>query len=397
MKFTQASVDRFKMPVGKSEHIEFDEMMHGFGLRVRANGKSEHRTFIAQYKIGAKHRRVTIGNTNKITLENAKAEAKRIFGKVANGKDPAAEKEAFRKSASHTFGATVGKYLEAREKQLRSRSYDAAERYLTSHWAALHGLVLDGITRAHVAAEVRAIAKKSGPSAANRARASLSAFFRWAIGEGLCDNNPVLGTNTQSENGPRERSLSDAEAAAVWLAAPENDYGRILKLLLLTGCRRVEVGDLQWLEIDLEAHTITLPPARTKNGREHVVPLCDAALAILKGIPRRDRELVFGIGQGGFSGWAKSKRNLDKTVQFKARPWTLHDIRRTVRTGMGMLGVLPHVAEAALNHLPPKLIRTYDRNTYATEKRAALDLWANHLAVAIAKADGANVAVLRKA
>ena len=159
---------------------------------------------------------------------------------------------------------------------------------------------MDGITRAHVAAEVRAIAKKSGPSAANRARASLSAFFRWAIGEGLCDNNPVLGTNTQSENSLRERSLSDAEAAAVWLAAPENDYGRILKLLLLTGCRRVEVGDLQWLEIDLEAHTITLPPARSENGREHVVPLCDAALAILKGIPRRDRELVFGIGQGRF-------------------------------------------------------------------------------------------------
>ena len=101
MKFTQASVDRFKMPVGKSEHIEFDEMMHGFGLRVRANGKSEHRTFIAQYKIGAKHRRVTIGNTNKITLENAKAEAKRIFGKVANGKDPAAEKEAFQAKAHH--------------------------------------------------------------------------------------------------------------------------------------------------------------------------------------------------------------------------------------------------------------------------------------------------------
>jgi hypothetical protein len=71
-------------------------------------------------------------------------------------------------------------------------------------------------------------------------------------------------------------------------------------------------------------------------------------------------------------------------------------IRRTVRTGMGMLGVLPHVAEAALNHLPPKLIRTYDRNTYAAEKRAALDLWAGHLKVAIAQATGANVTALRQ-
>ncbi|MFZ1208032.1 MAG: site-specific integrase, partial [Pseudolabrys sp.] len=77
-------------------------------------------------------------------------------------------------------------------------------------------------------------------------------------------------------------------------------------------------------------------------------------------------------------------------------PWTVHDIRRTVRTGLGMLGVLPHVAEAALNHLPPKLIRTYDRNTYENEKRAALELWANHLAVAIAQATGANVTKLER-
>ena len=165
-------------------------------------------------------------------------------------------------------------------------------------------------------------------------------------------------------------------------------------MLLLTGCRRIEIGSLQWSEINLETHSITLPKERTKNGREHVVPLCEAALAIIEAIPRRDRELVFGIGRGGFSGWNKSKRELDKTLQFKT-PWTLHDIRRTVRTGMGQLGVLPHVAEAALNHLPPKLIRTYDRNTYATEKRAALDLWTNHLLVAVAKASGANVTKLQ--
>lgn len=95
-------------------------------------------------------------------------------------------------------------------------------------------------------------------------------------------------------------------------------------------------------------------------------------------------------GGGGYSGWSKAKAALDKVAKLKT-PWRLHDLRRTVRTGLGMLGVAPHVAEAALNHLPPKLIRTYDRNTYAAEKRAALDLWAGHLAVAIAQASGANV------
>ena len=76
-------------------------------------------------------------------------------------------------------------------------------------------------------------------------------------------------------------------------------------------------------------------------------------------------------------------------------PWTLHDLRRTVRTGLGRLGVQPHIAEAVLNHLPPKLIRTYDRNTYAAEKRDVLDKWAAHLRAIVAQATGANLTALR--
>jgi integrase len=248
-----------------------------------------------------------------------------------------------------------------------------------------------------VSATLSAIAKSNGNVTANRARAALSAMFRWAIGEGLCDHNPVTGTNRQEENGHRERSLSDSEVAKVWLAAPKNDYGNIVKLLLLTGCRREEVGSLRWSEIDLEARTITIAKERTKNGMEHIVPLPDAALSIVQGIMRRgDRDFVFGIARdGGFSGWSKSKITLDKAVALK-EDWRLHDLRRTVRTGMGKLGVLPHVAEAVLNHLPPKLIRTYDRNTYAAEKRDALDKWATHLKTMVAQATGANVTSLRK-
>ncbi len=278
---------------------------------------------------------------------------------------------------------------------MRPRSHEETKRHLEKQWKILHSLPANKVSRADVAAQVRLIAKDSGPVAANRSRASLSAFFRWAIGEGLCDHNPVAGTNKQEEAGPRERSLSDAEAAAVWLAAPENDYGRIVRLILLTGCRRDEIGSLQWPEIDLKEKTITLPKERTKNKQPHTVPLSDNAVAILKDILRRaNREFVFGAGEGGYSGWSKSKREIDNTAKLK-EPWTLHDLRRTVRTGLGKLGIAPHVAEAALNHLPPKLIRTYDRNTYAAEKRDALDKWAAHLKVAVNQATGANVTALR--
>jgi integrase len=223
-------------------------------------------------------------------------------------------------------------------------------------------------------------------------------MFRWAIGEGLCDHNPVTGTNRQDENGHRERSLNDSEVAKVWLAAPENDYGNVVRLLLLTGCRREEIGSLKWSEIDNEARAITIPKERAKNGIEHIVPLPDAALSILRGIRRRgDRDYAFGIArEGGFSGWSKAKIALDKAVAVKEE-WRLHDLRRTVRTGLGKLGVQPHIAEAVLNHLPPKLIRTYDRNAYTAEKRDALDKWATHLKTVVAQATGANVTSFRKA
>lgn len=133
---------------------------------------------------------------------------------------------------------------------------------------------------------------------------------------------------------------------------------------------------------------------RTKNRQKHIVPLSDFAMNILMDIEHDDREHVFGRTRGvGFSGWAKPKEELDRVLTLD-QPRTLHDLRRTVRTGLGKLGVQPHIAEAVLNHLPPKLIRTYDRNTYAAEKRAALDQWALHLKVCIAQATGANVTVL---
>jgi integrase len=280
--------------------------------------------------------------------------------------------------------------LEAKAVVLKPRSFVEVKRHLEKDWQPLHSLAIASMGRANVAATLSAIAKTKGAVTANRARAALSAMFRWAIGEGLCDHNPVVGTNRQEENGHRERSLDDSEIAKVWLGAPENDYGNIVRMLILTGCRREEIGSLKWSEIDLGARTITIPRERTKNGVEHTVSLCDAADSILRGIMRRgDRDFVFGIARnGGFSGWSTSKTALDKVIALKEE-WRLHDLRRTVRTGLGKLGVQPHIAEAVLNHLPPKLIRTYDRNTYAAEKKAALEQWATHLKTIVAQATGA--------
>src|SRR5262249_49581640 len=150
----------------------------------------------------------------------------------------------------------------------------------------LHSIPLNQIRRldvANVLSEIKTAAVH------NRARSTLSTFYAWAIGRGWCDVNPVVGTNKMEGETERKRVLSDEEIAAVWLAADKaNGYGTILKLLLLTGCRRGEIGGLRWSEIDLNARTITLPGERTKNGEPHVVPLSDTAASILAGIAKRD-------------------------------------------------------------------------------------------------------------
>jgi integrase len=384
----------------KSECIAWDDELHGFGLRVRDGTRS----WIFQYKIGERQHRMRLGGSElSCNAARALAEAQRgavAKAKLGHGDDPAIEREKKKveskpKPRGKTLASLIADYLGEKVAAMKPRSYDETKRHLEKHFEPLHNREIQTIERLDVAARVREIAKQSGPVAANRARASLSAMFAWAIGEGLCDSNPVAGTNKQEEAGPRERSLSDAEAATAWAAAPDNDYGRILKLILLTGCRRDEIGGLRWSEIDLGSRVIILPKQRTKNKTAHTIPLSDAALAILKDIPRRaDRDFVFGIGQGGYSGWSKSKGELNKVLKLK-EAWTVHDLRRTVRTGLGKLNVQPHIAEAVLNHLPPELIRTYDRNTYAVEKKAALDLWASHLMVAVAQATGANVTTIK--
>jgi integrase len=377
----------------RPDKIKFDGEFPGFGLRIRTDQKTgrEHRSYIFQYKIGSKHRRLNCGKVGKVTAGEARKTANKYAIALLNAEDPANERATARHEPSHTVGATIPDYLAAKQPAMKPRSYEETKRHLEIQWASLHGFSIRNVMRANVAAETNAIAKRSGPVAANRARASLSAFFRWAMGQGLCDENPVVGTSKQQENGPRVRALSDAEVAAVWLAAPENDYGRIVHLLMLTGCCRDEIGSLRWSEIDTEAKAITLTASRTKNHTEHVVPLSERALKIIEAIPRRDRDFVFGSGRGGYSGWSKSKAELDEAC--KVKEWTLHDIRRTVRTGLGKLGVAPHVAEAVVNHLPARLIRTYDRNAYADEKKAALDAWAGHLEAIILPSRPAGVSV----
>ena len=395
MRLTRPNVARLSLPPGKGEAIVFDDALPGFGIRLRAGGK---RTWIAQYRLGAKQRRITLGTVETVDPDEARKLARSALAKVQLGGDPQAEKADSRARASVTLGVIADSYLARAQGRLKPRSYEEVERHLKRHWKPLHELAIANVKRANVAKRLGEIAAENGPFASNRSRASLSALFSWAMGEGLAELNPVAGTNRATEEVSRNRVLTEAELAAVWRACGDDDHGRITRLLLLTGQRREEVGGMVWSELHFDRALWSLPPGRTKNGLPHDVPLSDPALDILRGAPRREgREMVFGTGEGSFSGWSKAKAALDARIlaamqeaakgtatKPKLAPWRLHDLRRTMATVMAdRLGVLPHVVEAVLNHVSGHragVAGTYNRALYAAEKRNALERWGEHVA-----------------
>jgi integrase len=393
MKLTPDTVRRLSLPAGKSEMIIFDDEISGFGIRLRDGGSCN---WIVQYKLGRKHRRMTIGSIKLLSANKARETAKDLLARVRLGLDPAGERQNARAQVTDTLGVLIDKFLRWQQARLKARSFVEVERYLKHAWKPLHERAMSTLDRAAVSATLSIIKAHHGAISAERARSALSKCFKWAIGEGLADQNPVIGTNKQAETVARDRVLSPAEVKEIWNALPADQYGAIVKLLILTGQRREEIAALRWSEIDMEACQMTFSPQRTKNKRRHVVPLSGPATAILEGQVRRaDRDLVFGNGEGGFSGWSKAKRALDAKLEH-VDPWRLHDLRRTVSTVMAEssddperqsigwrgLSVFPHVVEAVLNHVSGHkagVAGVYNRASYAPEKRNALNLWAAHL------------------
>jgi integrase len=392
VKLTQASVQKLELPRGKTDAIFWDDDVAGFGLRLREGGA---KVWVVQYTLGTKQRRMTLGSAKALDAGKARQTAKDLLAAVRLGHDPAAERaEARVKASDEEFSEVVERFLVRQRARLRPRSFHDTQRYLRELWKPLHRLHLPRISRKDVAAWLDTIANENGLITADRARAALSAFFGWALREGLCEVNPVLATNKAAELKSRERVLSDEELRNLWGALPDSDYGRIVKLLALTGQRREEIGGLRWSEIDWDECTITLPGERTKNHRPHVVPLSELALAILKAQPQRaGRDLVFGDGPrsgtrsegregGGFQGWSKAKTALDELVP-TIGDWRLHDLRRTVATRMAdELKVQPHIIEAVLNHISGHkagVAGVYNRAIYLEEKASVLTLWADRL------------------
>jgi integrase len=398
------------MPDGK---VFFDDDLPRFGVRVYRSGR---KIWFCQYRFGEQTRRHTIGLTTEKTADQARERAKDIFAHVRLGKDPEAERQDAHEMAKDLFEKRVDEYLKEKlhpikvgKKPMRQRSYEEVERHLKTHCEPFLKKPIGSITQRDIADRYKAIAGRfkdkegnlrGGPGAAARTWASLRAFFHWAMRNGLVEKNVAALYDGAGVSEPRKRTLTDSEIAIVWKACNADQFGDIVKLLILTGARRDEVGHMHMSELDLDNKNWLLPDERSKNRREFLFTLSDSAVDILtKAIETREAH-VFGYGtERGFSGWSKAKKALDERIAdagHKLAHFQLHDLRRSFASGLQRLGIEPYIIEACLNHTLPKLERTYRTHDHEPEKRAALARWAAHVDAVVAGKTIDNVVNLRE-
>lgn len=372
--FTQPMIKRIHCSSGRTEEFFWDAGCRGLGIRALKSGR---RTWVFQYRDeDGRTRRIALGDVSAVKLEAARDAARDNAASVTKGANPSVDRRA-RRSAANVFDVIEAYLKQAKERQ-RPRSYQETERHLRRHAAPLHHDRAASVTRGQIAALLEKVAKQSGSIAANRLRAALSALWTWGIRAGLIetDSNPVAFTERKPEK-PRERILNDAELRAIWRVTDgDGDHARIVRLCLLTGCRREEIGGLRWDE--LESDRIVIATDRMKAGAAHEIPLLPMIAEALPNNPEKSASHVFGRNGTGFSGWSKCKQALDTKIRkagCSISAWTLHDLRRTFSTRLHDAGVEPLVIEALLAHKQQGVAAVYNRASFRDAKRAALARW----------------------
>lgn len=374
----QKDVERLVGEAGKQ--LDFHHATErGLGIRVSYGGR---KTYYARYRIEGRQRRASIGHHPEYTFIQARDACRAILADVDKGRDPAAEAMKQRRpSRSQIFESVVQDYIENYAKP-RKKSWRETqrtfERYFLPHWGKLS---LRSIDKELVRDALNEIKRR--PSAANQAFACLRAFFSWAVKQDRCLSSPCSTLEMPAKEKSRSRFLKSPEIQSVWIASENfsEPFGTIVRLLLLTGQRRNEVAGMRWKEIDFIEETWTLPPWRTKSAREHRIPLTPLALKLLRDVPRTG-EMVFparGAESRSVSGFSKWKGQLDEASG--VRDWVLHDLRRTVATGLARLGTPLHVIRKIQNHADaiPGVGKVYNQHDYFDEARDALHKWQQEL------------------
>lgn len=388
-----------------------DGALQGLYLIVQPSGV---KSWAVRYRHATKPRKMTLGGYPAISLADARKEAQKALRLVSEGRDPATEKadaDDARPAHMDLVPAVLDEFVSRYVEVKNSQSYiDETKRIIEADLKpAWKQKLIKAVTKRDVLRLLDKIVDRGAPIMANRVRALLSKFFAWCVERDIIEFSPMVSIKPPSKETTRDRVLSDDEIALVMQAcdAIGAPFGPMVKMLLLTGQRRTEVASARFSEFEIGGNDQlwVIPPDRAKNKKEHFVPLTSAVLSLVNSLPRiapeEGKKAIFlftTTGKTAVSGFSKAKKAVDAAMlevlrkaavederdpeAVKLVPWTFHDIRRTVASGMARLNVAVHVVEAVLNHRSGSIkgvAAVYNRYDYADEKRDALLTWANHL------------------
>lgn len=399
------------------EFVFWDSAVKGFGVRISPAGRKsyifQYRPPLATQKRTVAPRKVTLGHTGAMTPEQARDRAKTLAIAVAQGIDPIeAEKEkalqlvrerekrerADQEAVSRTLNALKDDFLDHVEANATA-SHQFCEGTLRLHILPVIGSVrIEEITKADINKVLNRIHAKKTALRRN-VFAVLRWMSAWAVDALDLRSNPMSGLKPPPMAAARDRVLSDEELRWIWKAAETlpAPYPAFYKMLILTAQRRDEIAGMRWEELNRDGAEWMLPGARSKNGEANVIAVTADAISILDGLaggnkwPRTGVVFQSSIGTA-LTAFSKGKRLLDAEIQTLVKEehgaeaevslWRVHDIRRTVATGLQRLGVRFEVTEAVLNHQSGSrsgIAGVYQRYAWGTEKAQALKAWAEHV------------------
>lgn len=391
LKLTDALVKNATLPEGKKEMVIWDTETSNFGLRVREQSMS----YIIFYRPAGAGRsstskRVKIGSPGTIaTASDARRIAKTMLGLVASGGDPAADRAEMKRKEKAKLSDLLDRY-EAYQLRRRRTGLPGIMSLLRRNLKSMFNRDIKSIAGSELAQIRDRLIEQNTPGAANEFWSKTRAFFSWCMNKAkVPEAHPTfayrLEKPTREDKLDQEevgRALSDEELAKVWMATTSDHFGRYVRFLILSGCRRTEAGlsRRKMREVHKGAKMVLVLPKRiTKSGRNHNVPVTPQIEALLKSCEEDARsDLYFPSWVTGraMSGWTSQ---FDKLVERSGVEFTPHDIRRTFRTGLDILGVDEDIGEICVNHARKGLEAIYNRNTASSEMRDAFQLWSNHV------------------
>ncbi len=377
---------------GASRDVRWDEDPRGMGVRVYPSGR---KAFVLSYRANGRKRLLTLGAYGPLTLDMARDIARRRLAEVIEGTDPVYERR--KEGRIETFGELARLYLDRHaraNKKPRSAAEDRRiiERELLPKWASRR---VTDIRRRDVIELLDGIADRPAPIMANRTRALVSKIFNFGIGRDIVEANPCAQVKPPGKERARQRVLEDHELRALWAAFDglSSIMAAMFKLRLLTLQRGGEIAPMQWHEIDVDAGWWTIPPERSKNQLAHRVPLSPQAMAILKELeqvkhasgwifpsPTRPAQHIANIGKAVVRARAASG----------VRDFRPHDLRRSAASRLTGMGFPRLTVAKLLNHVEKGVTAVYDRHSYDSEKRQAVDAWGRYVERVITGQDKAS-------